>query len=51
MPLCKDNVVLTLFFYKIVNKKQTMTKLAENGRKGFSALCAMDIEATGQKQA
>ena len=33
-----------------LNKGQTMTKLAEKGRKGFRAICAMAIEVdNGQK--
>ena len=33
-----------------LNKGQTMTKMAEKGRKGFRAICAMAIEVdNGQK--
>ena len=40
-------VFLSLPLYK----GQTMTKLADNGRKGFRAICAMAIEVDkGQKE-
>ena len=40
----KEKLLSLCFFYQIVYKEQTITKLAENGRKGFRALYVMDIE-------
>ena len=33
-----------MFFYQIMYKGQTITKLAENGRKGFRAFCVVVSE-------
>ena len=51
MLLCKGNAVFTLFFYQRVYKGQTMTKLAENGRKGFRTFCAVALDTGRQTMA
>ena len=43
-------VVFTLFFYQIVYKGQTITTLADNGRKGFRAFCIVVLEVGNGQQ-